>query len=176
MAVQALAVWLETFHLTMPNLLVGKKDRDDVIAYIMSHSRLPRTDTRATCRRQTCAWVQGNRKMRGMKIGKWFVASSMVTITSIASAFAQPGVSDPSHGRELADRLCSICHEVEPGSKETLTDIPTFSSIANRPDQSAERLAGAIILSPHPEMPKAALTNRELRDIISYLMSLRAKD
>jgi hypothetical protein len=57
MAVQALAVWLETFHPTMPNLLVGKKDRDDAIAYIMSYSLLPGTDTQATCRRQTCAWV-----------------------------------------------------------------------------------------------------------------------
>ena len=33
---RALAVWLETSHPTMPNLVVGQKDRDDVIAYIIS--------------------------------------------------------------------------------------------------------------------------------------------
>jgi mono/diheme cytochrome c family protein len=33
---RALAVWLETSHPTMPNLVVAPKDRDDVIAYIMS--------------------------------------------------------------------------------------------------------------------------------------------
>jgi mono/diheme cytochrome c family protein len=33
---RALAVRLETSHPTMPNLVVGRKDRDDVIAYIMS--------------------------------------------------------------------------------------------------------------------------------------------
>jgi hypothetical protein len=71
--------------------------------------------------------------------------------------------------------LCSTCHEVEPGSKETLTDVPTFSSIVNRADQSSERLAGLIILSPHTEMPKVALTKNELRDIIGYIMSLRGK-
>jgi mono/diheme cytochrome c family protein len=112
-----------------------------------------------------------------MKVRNLLVALLAATTAASGSALAQPGISDTSHERELADKLCSTCHEVEPGSNETLkTDIPTFSSIANRPDQSAERLAGAIILSPHPEMPKAALTNRELRDIISYLMSLRAKD
>jgi mono/diheme cytochrome c family protein len=100
-----------------------------------------------------------------------------MTAASVGSALGQPGISDPGHGRELADSLCSSCHEIEPGSKETLKiDVPTFLSIANRPDQTAERLAGVIILSPHSEMPKAALTTREMRDIISYLMSLRAKD
>ena len=105
------------------------------------------------------------------RIGNCLVAFSM-TAASVGSALAQPGVSDPSHGRELADTLCSSS-----SSKETLnTDVPTFFSIANRAGQTAEQLAGAIILSPHPEMPKAALTTREMRDIISYLMSLRAKD
>jgi mono/diheme cytochrome c family protein len=33
---RALAVWLQTSHPTMPNLLIGNDDRDDVIAYIMS--------------------------------------------------------------------------------------------------------------------------------------------
>jgi mono/diheme cytochrome c family protein len=110
------------------------------------------------------------------RVRNYLVAFSM-TAASVVSALAQPGVSDPSHGRELADTLCSSCHEIEPGSKETLkTDVPTFFSIANRGGQTAEQLAGAIILSPHPEMPKAALTTRELRDIIAYVMSLRAKD
>jgi cytochrome c len=100
----------------------------------------------------------------------------MAAAAAAGSALAQPGVSDPSHGRELADSLCSSCHQIEAGSQETLkTDVPSFPSIANRPGQTEERLAGAIILSPHPEMPKVALTTRELRDVVSYIMSLRAK-
>ena len=103
--------------------------------------------------------------------------STMAAAAAVGSTLAQPGVSDPSHGRELANSLCSNCHQIEPGSEEGLkTDVPSFSSIANRPGQTEERLAGAIILSPHPEMPKVALTTRELRDILSYIMSLRAKD
>lgn len=33
---RALAVWLQTSHPTMPNFLIAEKDRDNVIAYIMS--------------------------------------------------------------------------------------------------------------------------------------------
>ena len=33
---RALAVWLQTSHPTMPNFVVAEKDRDNVIAYIMS--------------------------------------------------------------------------------------------------------------------------------------------
>jgi mono/diheme cytochrome c family protein len=33
---RALAVWLQTSHPTMPNFVIAQKDRDNVIAYIMS--------------------------------------------------------------------------------------------------------------------------------------------
>jgi len=32
----ALAVWLRTPHPTMPNLIIEERDRDDVIAYVLS--------------------------------------------------------------------------------------------------------------------------------------------
>jgi hypothetical protein len=37
---------------------------------------------------------------------------------------------------------------------------------------SAEQLAGRIIV-PHPEMPGVQLTTREIRDIVSYILSLK---
>ena len=36
MTARALAVWLVTSHPTMPNLMIGAEDRDNVIAYITS--------------------------------------------------------------------------------------------------------------------------------------------
>jgi mono/diheme cytochrome c family protein len=33
---RALVVWLQTSHPTMPNFLISKKDRDDVVAYILT--------------------------------------------------------------------------------------------------------------------------------------------
>ena len=88
-------------------------------------------------------------------------------------ALAQSVVSDPGRGRDLAESLCSTCHVVDAGPGNVAkSDISSFYSIANRPDQSQERLAGAIIF-PHPAMPKVSFTNTELRDVIAYIMSLR---
>ncbi len=33
---RALAAWLQTSHPSMPNIILGKEDRDNVIAYILS--------------------------------------------------------------------------------------------------------------------------------------------
>jgi mono/diheme cytochrome c family protein len=104
----------------------------------------------------------------------WLITFWLAAVASSPST-AQPGFADPSRGRELAERLCSICHNVDasPGNIAK-SDISSFFSIANRPDQSQERLAGGIIF-PHPEMPTISFTNRDVRDIVAYIMSLRVK-
>lgn len=33
---RALAVWLQTSHPSMPNIIIGTEDRDNVIAYVLS--------------------------------------------------------------------------------------------------------------------------------------------
>jgi len=38
---RALVVWLETSHPTMPNFLFSEKDRNDVVAYILSLKPVP---------------------------------------------------------------------------------------------------------------------------------------
>jgi mono/diheme cytochrome c family protein len=98
----------------------------------------------------------------------------MVTV-SASAALSQSVLTDPGRGRELAESLCSTCHVVDasPGNIAK-SDVSSFYSIANRADQSQERLAGAIIF-PHPAMPKVSFTNAELRDIIAYIMSLRVE-
>jgi mono/diheme cytochrome c family protein len=83
------------------------------------------------------------------------------------------GLADPKRGQDLAARLCSGCHIVAPGSAGTANaDVPTFAAIAGRADPTAERLAGRIIV-PHPPMPNTQLTVAEMRDIISYILSLK---
>jgi len=112
--------------------------------------------------------VKGGR----MRSNRWLTAFFMVVVAA-SPALAQPGGADPSRGREIAESLCSTCHNVDasPGNVAK-SDIASFFSIANRSDQSQERLAGAIIF-PHPAMPKISFTNKDLRDIIAYIMSLR---
>lgn len=105
---------------------------------------------------------------------KW-LATGVVATAVTSPALTQSVVTDPGRGRDLSESLCSTCHIVDasPGNIAK-SDISSFFSIANKPDQSKERLAGAIIF-PHPAMPKVSFTNSELRDVISYIMSLRVK-
>lgn len=88
---------------------------------------------------------------------------------------AKAGVlGEPAAGHALAKRLCSNCHIVgEDAAGATVSaDVPSFTAIANLPDQSAERIAGRIVV-PHPPMPQIELTRSEIRDLAAYVLSLR---
>ncbi len=89
------------------------------------------------------------------------------------TAGAQSVAGDVPRGRDLAERLCTNCHNVKAEQTGPMrADVPGFPSIANRPGVSAEILAGRIII-PHPAMPGVQLTVRELRDIVAYILSLK---
>jgi hypothetical protein len=45
--------------------------------------------------------------------------------------------------------------------------------MADRQGASAQQLAGRIIV-PHPAMPGVPLTLNEIRDLVTYIMSLKA--
>ena len=104
------------------------------------------------------------------------ITVSAVLTFSMGSAIAQPAQPappDPANGRQLAERLCSSCHAVMPDGGGTVrADVPSFKSIATKPNSSPERIAGAIIM-PHPAMPGVPLTRAEIRDIIAYIGSLK---
>lgn len=90
-----------------------------------------------------------------------------------AGAQGPPPPPDAGKGREIAERSCSSCHLTGPESKgPAVPNVPPFSAIANYPDQTAERIAGKIII-PHPFMPTLNLTMREIRDLSAYILSLK---
>jgi mono/diheme cytochrome c family protein len=93
-------------------------------------------------------------------------------VVAATGATAQGLKPDPARGRELAQRLCSNCHDVGNGSATARIEPPSFRSIAARPGQTAEGLAGKIIV-PHPEMPTVPITLAEIRDIVGYIESLK---
>lgn len=103
------------------------------------------------------------------------VLSALSAVASVNPTFAQMGLADAKRGEELSARVCSGCHIVAPSSASTANaDVPTFAAIAGRPDTTAERLAGRIIV-PHPPMPATQLTVAEMRDIIAYILSLKPR-
>ena len=91
----------------------------------------------------------------------------------VAQSLAQTK-PDAKIGHDLALRLCTVCHNVDTERRTTtiFADVPTFTAIANRPGQSAEAIAGAIVL-PHPPMPHVQLTRTEIANLSVYIMSLK---
>ena len=96
------------------------------------------------------------------------IASSMLS----GGAWAQePGRSEA--GLVLARRICSECHNVETKAGPSPNPAaPQFETIANVPGMSAIALSVALQRS-HRTMPNINLNADELRDIVSYILSLR---
>jgi len=80
---------------------------------------------------------------------------------------------DLDNGLRIARKLCATCHLIgEPPNAAVSADVPSFPSIANRPNQSKERLTNWLI-EPHTPMPNIHLTRTEIRDLAGYILSLR---
>jgi mono/diheme cytochrome c family protein len=83
---------------------------------------------------------------------------------------------DIASGRKLADKLCVGCHLVDGQSGGgAQADVPTFRSIANRPNQSQEALSTWLI-APHAPMPDLHLSRTEIRDLAGFIVSLKQQD
>jgi mono/diheme cytochrome c family protein len=110
-------------------------------------------------------------------MGRRLVLLPLLATLAPGAASAQgapPG--DPTAGRELARRLCSSCHLVSPEQRGPVPDgVPSFMAIADRPETTADRLAGAMISPPHPAMPQPPLDRRQVRDVVAYVLSLRPR-
>jgi mono/diheme cytochrome c family protein len=81
--------------------------------------------------------------------------------------------ADPTQGKTIAERWCSGCHVVGPTQTSAPADqAPPFASLALRPDFDEARLA-LLLLSPHPNMPKLALSRFEIADLADYIRTLK---
>ena len=69
--------------------------------------------------------------------------------------------------------FCSNCHLVDDAAGASVpAGVPSFRSIANRPDQTGQRITDKMI-NPHPPMPDIQLSISEMLDIIAYMDELR---
>lgn len=95
-------------------------------------------------------------------------------LLAVTSCFGSSSAlaADADHGGDLARRWCASCHVVANGQTQASADVPSFASVARRPDFSPERLA-FFLLDPHPKMPNFPLSRTEAGDIAAYIESLR---
>ncbi len=86
-------------------------------------------------------------------------------------------------GQDLAQRLCTQCHAVEPGQASAPEHVrgPSFQSIADRPGITRASLRKHL-RETHSNamiplaMPNPQLTNDELVKIIAYLVALKTPE
>jgi len=87
-------------------------------------------------------------------------------------AAAPVHAGDAKNGEILATQWCGNCHQV--GSRMPAQDaVPPLREVASRPYATQEWLTGWLT-NPHPPMPKLDLTRREIDDLVSFLLTLRA--
>ncbi|MGI9381040.1 MAG: c-type cytochrome [Methyloligellaceae bacterium] len=80
---------------------------------------------------------------------------------------------DIAKGMEIAQQICSNCHIVGKDAKGVVkADVPSFTSIADKPGQTTEFIVGRLVL-PYRPMPDLTLTRLEMADVAAYIMSLR---
>jgi mono/diheme cytochrome c family protein len=82
-----------------------------------------------------------------------------------------PGsAADAGRGRQLAGRVCSVCHVVTAGQQPGVPNAPSFQSIARSPQFRAKR--AKLLWEKHGTMPNFALTAEEAEDVTAYIRSL----
>lgn len=111
------------------------------------------------------------RKSRG---ARGLIVAAALASVGAGGAAAQTTELDAAKGRELAEKLCTSCHIVgkEAASASVPADVPSFVAIAGRPGQTAEAIAGRIVL-PHPPMPQIQLTRTDIAALATYILSLK---
>lgn len=98
----------------------------------------------------------------------------LATVVLVVPQTAVTAVAaDAANGERLAHRWCESCHVVSQTQRRPSTDqAPSFSSIAQRPDFDASKLA-LFLLDPHPKMPDMGLSRTEAADIAAYIANLK---
>ncbi len=97
----------------------------------------------------------------------------LVLAAGFSPAGAQEMVGDPDSGAQLAQRVCAACHVVGgdwPANPRS--PAPAFEEIAREPSVTPLGLR-VFLNSPHRNMPNLILNEKEVDDVIAYIMGLR---
>jgi mono/diheme cytochrome c family protein len=108
----------------------------------------------------------------------------MINVAAVLCTFAPlsvmaAGVPDPVSGRKFAQVECGQCHVVEdkrdkeppprqPGA------APHFQTLATDPEMTVEKMRDTLRL-PHGEMANVLVAEKDIENILSYIISLRAR-
>ena len=92
--------------------------------------------------------------------------TTLALVTCNGSAFA----ADAARGKELARRVCAICHAVMEGQNPRDPNAPSFQAIAT--SQQFREKGMEVLGKDHSKMPNLALTQEQSNDVGAYIKSL----
>lgn len=100
------------------------------------------------------------------------IAAVFISCSATVS-WAQADLGDVGRGHDLARTTCAACHQVEKGdTSEKFMDVASFQTVAN--NRARTKLALLVFLkSPHANMPDIVLSEKEIDNVIAYIMSLK---
>jgi mono/diheme cytochrome c family protein len=97
-----------------------------------------------------------------------------VLLASVAvQVIAQVPTGDPAAGQHLAEAHCVACHALE-GKASEQQRAPSFQAVSRMPSTTSMSLH-AFLLTSHPTMPNFRLSEQEVDDVVTYILSLRQR-
>jgi mono/diheme cytochrome c family protein len=113
---------------------------------------------------------------------KWVLRSLVLTqcCTILGMMAITPGIAgdgdgdgDAVVGRQLAESWCGGCHQIDAHKPGTFPG-PNFTDVANLP--STTPLALKVFLrTSHKNMPNILLSDRQVEDLVAYILGLKSK-
>ena len=96
-----------------------------------------------------------------------------IAVLASGTSLAEDLQGDPTLGRQLAENVCSACHQVAKGMDEPGRDgAPSFQTIADNPTMTPLAIRFILQSTEKQNMPNLILTADETDDVITYIRSL----
>jgi cytochrome c len=109
-------------------------------------------------------------------IVRWCGAVAGLAVLSIpAENLRAQEAGNPQEGAAFARQNCASCHAVEHGQPSSPDPrAPSFENIAAMPGMTATALS-VFLRTPHRGMPDLILKADEIRNVASYILTLKSK-
>ena len=96
---------------------------------------------------------------------------SVTVIAAVLAVWTSSALAaDGERGRKIANRVCSICHQVSPNMPPGVSPAPAFASIAKSRQFRAKQ--ATFLWEAHGTMPHLALDADDAADLAAYIRSL----
>ena len=105
-----------------------------------------------------------------MREGSAFPRSVILIVVMLAGCTSTASAADVERGRQFANRVCSVCHQISPSRGPGVPPAPPFASIAKSKQFRAKQ--AKFLWEAHGTMPNLALTADEAADVAAYIGSL----